>query len=52
MGVNPVIFAVVELAAIPVTDGYGYILGVCPEGWRVTTLEEYQTLYAFSSPDL
>lgn len=39
-------------AAVPDTDEQGYVQGVCPEGWRVPTLEEYQRIYAYSSPDL
>jgi len=39
-------------AAIPDADEQGYIQGVCPEGWRVPTIEEYQRIYAFSSPEL
>lgn len=39
-------------AAVPVADEKGYVQGVCPEGWRVPAIDEFQTLNAFSSPEL
>jgi len=37
---------------IPEADEKGNIQGVCPQGWRVPTIDEFQALYAFSSPEL
>ena len=38
--------------AEPVTDSEGHVQGICPNGWHLPSLEEYQTLQGFAAEDL
>jgi len=39
-------------SALPTPDMYGYIQGICPDGWHIPTQAEWEKLYAYDASDL
>jgi len=37
---------------LPITDKYGNIQGICPNGWHIPTQAKWDLLNAYSAPDL